>query len=131
MATVAQPVPNTISEATEPVLMTEAEFAEWSMQDVRAEWVDGQVVFMRPVSLKHVQVAGFLLILMNLYAEFHDLGQALGPEYQIRIKEINRRRVPDVLFVAKERFDILKKNHLEGPPDLVVEIASPDSVARD
>lgn len=131
MATLANQTPTTISNSIEPIFMTEAEFAQWSMQADRVEWVDGKVIFMSPVSLKHVQIASFLVRFMGAYVEHHDLGQVLGPEYQMRIEKIKRRRVPDVLFVSKARFDMLKANHIEGVPDLVVEIASPDSVARD
>jgi Uma2 family endonuclease len=37
---------------------------------------------------------------------------------------------PDLLYVAKERRGIVK-NRVEGPPDLVMEILSPDSDRRD
>jgi Uma2 family endonuclease len=35
------------------------------------------------------------------------------------------------MFIAKQRLHSLRPTHLEGPPDLVMEIASPDSVDRD
>ena len=40
-------------------------------------------------------------------------------------------REPDLLFIAQEHLDRLKGTYLEGPADLVVEIVSPDSGARD
>ena len=33
--------------------------------------------------------------------------------------------------MAKSRLHLLRENHLEGPPDLAVEIVSPDSTERD
>ena len=35
------------------------------------------------------------------------------------------------MFVARERSGLVHRTYLDGPPDLVVEIVSPDSVARD
>jgi Uma2 family endonuclease len=38
---------------------------------------------------------------------------------------------PDILFVAKDRMDIVAKKNIVGIPNLIVEILSPSSVERD
>ena len=38
---------------------------------------------------------------------------------------------PDILFVANENRDRLHRGGVEGPPDLAIEIVSPESVERD
>jgi len=111
--------------------MTEEAFVAWCDEDVKAEWVNGEVIEMTPSNVKHVDIAGFLLILMRAFATHHNLGTVLGPECPIRLAAQRTRRVPDLLFVAQERADIIQPTHIEGPPDLVVEIVSPESVARD
>jgi len=40
-------------------------------------------------------------------------------------------REPDLLFVTNEHMGRVKGAYLDGPADLVVEIVSPDSIARD
>ena len=40
-------------------------------------------------------------------------------------------REPDILFIAREHLDRMRNSYLDGPADLVVEIISPDSRARD
>jgi len=40
-------------------------------------------------------------------------------------------REPDIIFVRKENLKMLKKTHLDGPADLVVEIISEESRLRD
>jgi Uma2 family endonuclease len=40
-------------------------------------------------------------------------------------------REPDLIFVAREHLDRLSQERLSGPADLVVEVISDDSVARD
>ena len=40
-------------------------------------------------------------------------------------------REPDLIFIAREHLDRLSQERLSGPADLVVEVISDDSVARD
>ena len=38
---------------------------------------------------------------------------------------------PDLLFIAKDQVDILTEKNVQGPPALVIEIASPGTRKRD
>jgi Uma2 family endonuclease len=111
--------------------MTEEEFVAWATDEVRAEWVDGEVILMPPVSLIHTRQTLWLSKLLSEFVERRHLGEVLGPEFMIRFGSQRRRRVPDLLFVSTERSGQLRPNHLEGPPDLSMEIVSPDSQSRD
>lgn len=111
-------------------LITEAQYLAWCGADIRAEWVDGKVIVMSPVSTRHSRLMRFLLSLLNDYAQERELGEALGPELSVRINS-QRRRLPDILFIAKERAGLLLENHFEGAPNLIVEVVSADSVERD
>ena len=44
---------------------------------------------------------------------------------------LRRGREPDLIFVRKERLPLLKPTYFDGAPDLVVEVASPESLGRD
>jgi Uma2 family endonuclease len=111
--------------------MTEEEFVAWATDEVRAEWVDGEVILMPPVSLMHARQTLWLSKLLSEFVERRRLGEVLGPEFMIRLGGQRRRRVPDLLFVSTERQGQLRPNHLEGAPDLSLEIVSPDSQSRD
>ncbi|HEY3319773.1 MAG TPA: Uma2 family endonuclease [Planctomycetota bacterium] len=114
--------------------MTEDEFVAWCTGKTKAEWVDGEVIIMAPASGEHVDFAWFLMTIMREYAEEKDLGLVRGTEFFVRLRGVDgkiRRRIPDILFVAKSRLHILRPNHAEGAPDLVVEIVSKESTARD
>ncbi len=111
--------------------MTEDQFVAWCDEDTRAEWKNGEVVMASPASTIHVRLTRFLLQCLGLYASRGALGEVLGPEMQVRFAGLRRRRVPDVLFIARERAAIILPNHVEGAPDLIVEIVSADSEARD
>jgi len=111
-------------------LMTEEEFEAWCTEDVKAEYVDGEVIVHSPVRKTHTRLNIFLAALMESVAAHHDAGEVYGPEFQVRLRP-RLRRVPDVVFVAKERLGIVTPTYIDGAPDLVLEIVSPDSIERD
>jgi Uma2 family endonuclease len=110
--------------------MTEEEFVAWCDEDVKAEYVDGEVIVYTPVSRRHDDLTWFLGTLLKLFVEKNDLGSIHGPELQVRLRA-GLRRVPDLFFIAKEHRDILQDAHVEGAPDLIAEVVSPDSEERD
>lgn len=111
--------------------MTEREFVEWVDDVTRAEWVDGEVIVMPPVSMDHDQAVFWARTILQEFVEYFELGHVLGPEFMVRLPRQRRRRTPDVLFVSKAREAILRRNHVEGSPDLIIEVVSPESVVRD
>ena len=111
-------------------VMTEEEFEAWCDEDVKAEYVDGEVIVHSPVSTRHSDAVWFIGYLLKTIVQQHDLGRVLGPEVQVRLRP-GLRRVSDLLFVAKARADMIQPTLIEGAPDLIVEIVSPDSVERD
>lgn len=118
-----------------PCRMTEEEFVGWTIshEKIRVEWVDGEVLPMPPPTVRHVRLFVWLLTLLELYSRRRGLGQILGSEFAVRLKTQGQvsRRVPDILFVGHDRLHLLLENHLDGAPDLVVEIVSRDSIDRD
>jgi Uma2 family endonuclease len=110
--------------------MTEAEFEAWCDEDTRAEFADGRVILMPPVSLLHFDIGDFLSKLLGLYLELRPAGRLLGPEIMVRLRP-GLRRVPDLLYVAPEHTSRIHATYVEGGPDAVWEIISPDSEERD
>jgi Uma2 family endonuclease len=111
--------------------LSEEEFIAWRGAEARAEWVDGRVILMSPGNYAHVDLQIWLGGVLRFFVEFRQLGTVLGPEFQIRLAQQRRRRIPDLLYVSMAHQDRLRPTHLEGVPDLVIEIVSPDSEARD
>lgn len=111
--------------------MTEEQFVEWCTPRSHAEWVDGEVIVMSPVSNKHNKLDIWLLAIVQFFIERFELGEVRGPEMQVRFGELHSRRQPDLLFVSKAHLDRIRPNHVEGSPELIVEIVSPESQSRD
>ncbi|MFQ5794089.1 MAG: Uma2 family endonuclease [Candidatus Bipolaricaulia bacterium] len=111
--------------------LTYEEFLEWCDEDTWAEWVDGEVIVLAPASRKHQELADFLTQVLGIFVKQQELGVVLSAPFQMKTGPELPGREPDLLFVAKERLDLLKETYLEGPADLVVEIISPESRLRD
>lgn len=104
-------------------------FLAWVDEDVRAEWVNGEVVIHMPTKPIHQITLQFLYELIVLYTRLFSLGQVLLAPVEMKLK--NASREPDLLFVATQNSSRLTKDKVLGAADLVVEIISTESVHRD
>ncbi|HXG66626.1 MAG TPA: Uma2 family endonuclease [Blastocatellia bacterium] len=117
--------------APPPGKITYQEFLDWLDDNTHAEWVNGEVALMSPVSKPHQDIARFLLNLISYFVESHQLGAVYYDPFQMKTGPDLPGRAPDILFVARENLSRLKDTYLDGPADLVVEVISPESRARD
>lgn len=100
------------------------EYAElWPHEGQGYELIDGVLVERMAAELEHEKLFAWLFTLLNLYAQGEDAGTVLGSRTPLRIHNY-RGRMPDVLFVRKEREDILTRSGLTAAPDLIFEFAS-------
>ncbi|MBI4552844.1 MAG: Uma2 family endonuclease [Candidatus Latescibacteria bacterium] len=114
-----------------PMKMTYEEFLAWADEDTYAEWVNGEVIPISPISGEHSDLGGFLLTLITLFVDTRQLGVVRYDPFQMKTGPDLPGRAPDILFVANDHLSRLKDTYLDGPADLVVEIISPESRARD
>jgi len=116
-----------------PPRMTEEEFEAWAFaqEGVRAEWVDGEVIVMSPVTRQDDSLRNWLARLLGDYVEERKLGEVRGPEFMVRFGKQRSRRLPDILFVSAARKHLVHRTYLEGAPDLSIEVVSHDSRVRD
>lgn len=112
--------------------MSETEFDRWAQTiQTRVEWVDGEIIVMSPAAKIHDELFQWLMRILADFVEERDLGQVAGPEFVVRFAIQKTRRIPDLMFVSKQNLARFKPTYLDGPPDLAIEIVSPDSQARD
>ena len=108
-----------------PRKMSYEEFLEWTEEDTLAEWVDGEVIMSSPASLRHQDLADFLISIIRMFVDSRNLGRVLSAPFQMKMEH---GREPDMLFVSNANLDRLHHTYLEGPADLVAEIISPESI---
>jgi Uma2 family endonuclease len=123
--------PYPVADPPRTLRMTEAEYDQWHDEELRGEWVDGEVELKSPASNDHVQLQMLLSNVLHILCSERQLGQVLGPEFAVRLAQQHRRRTPDLLFVRADRCGLIRATHLDGAPDAAFEIVSSDSVRRD
>ncbi|MBM3226962.1 MAG: Uma2 family endonuclease [Candidatus Tectomicrobia bacterium] len=111
--------------------MTYEEYLAWADEDGHTEWVNGAVIIHMPPKHAHQVTVAFLLHLLRQFIELFQLGQLLPAPFEMRAVAGGPAREPDLLFVAQAHLSRLSEARLSGPADLVVEVVSDDSVARD
>jgi Uma2 family endonuclease len=116
-------------EPTWPARVTYEQFLEWADEDSRAEWVDGRVVVASPENIGHESLRAFLRETLSRYVSLNSLGRVVGAAVQMKLPKSGRE--PDVLYVATEHLTRFRPTYLDGPADVVIEIVSPESAARD
>ncbi|QGP91900.1 Putative restriction endonuclease [Neomoorella glycerini] len=112
--------------------LTFEEFLAWCDEDTWAEWVDGEVIVLTPAKRKHQDIKGFLYSVIREFLHYKKTGRVFDAPFLVRLPGTLRRgREPDILYVSNEKLPLLKETYMDGPPDLIVEITSPESLARD
>lgn len=95
------------------------------------ELVDGVIVEKQPaVSLEHARCLGWLYCVAGIYAGKRGLGLMLSSRIMVQTDDFGGR-MPDLLFVRRERLDIVQQKAVRGAPDLVIEIVSPSDRSSD
>jgi Uma2 family endonuclease len=107
------------------------EFLAWADEDTRAEWVDGDIVFMSPISDAHQNLVEFFLTLLRLHVEHHEKGWVRSSTFQMKLDVIPSGREPDIVYLREEHRDRMTGTYIDGPADMAVEVVSPESGPRD
>ncbi len=95
------------------------------------ELINGGVVSRKPHSLMHQRVSRNLSFKLGSFLKKERLGEYFYGLIDVRLDEYNGV-VPDLLFITNERLNILEnEEYVDGAPDLIVEIISPETVKRD
>jgi Uma2 family endonuclease len=102
--------------------------------NIRIEWHDGLIVYPnyredtgRPTPLViHQQTVGS--VLFHLMDTIPNGRMMLSP---VALYLGNYIVQPDLFWIAEKSACLDKVTHLEGPPDLIVEITSPNNTAND
>jgi Uma2 family endonuclease len=114
----------------EPGTLTYQDYYALPDDGLRYEVIEG-FLFSEPSPwVAHQQVAANLHLILGPHVREHGLGRIFIAPVDVIL---SRRTivVPDLVFVARERADIVTERAVEGVPDLIVEILSPGPARRD
>lgn len=99
-------------------------------EDQKADLLDGVIYMASPDTFPCNDLMGWLLSVLGAYADELKLGAVYASCIVFRISEKHSPE-PDIAFLATEHGDRMQRDFVAGPPDLAIEIVSPDSVHRD
>jgi Uma2 family endonuclease len=107
------------------------EFCTLVKDGEKADLIDGVIYMASPDTRRSNSLAGLLYYLFEGYTAAKELGGfALVNRYACKVSEF-RAPEPDAGYVVQSRMQLVHENHMDGGPDIAVEIVSRDSRTRD
>ena len=100
------------------------------MDDKRYEVINGRLEEMPAPGFEHQRIISKIILIMRGFSDKGNLGEVLPAPFDVILSETVVVQ-PDVIFISNETLKGVKQGRLFGPPDLVVEVVSPSSYARD
>jgi Uma2 family endonuclease len=105
-------------------------FREWLTDDVKAEFINGEVIMHSPVRRRHLDASKFLENLLQNYVLLNDLGAVDSEKALVSLTRNDYE--PDICFWNKEIASTFDDETMMHPaPDLIVEILSRSTTSRD
>lgn len=104
----------------------------WEAPDdqFRYEVIDGELYMTPAPAWKHQEGLGNLHVILGPWVRRYRLGKIVEAPIGVVLDEQNGVQ-PDLVYISRERAHIISERGVEGPPDLVVEVLSPSTRARD
>jgi Uma2 family endonuclease len=131
-----------LSLPTLPILLREAmemleaerekrnAFYEWITPDVKAEFINGEIVEHSPATEGHNETSVYTSRITSIFVDIHDLGIVRYEKAMISLTRNDYE--PDIVFWKKSKASQFKKTQTHYPaPDWVVEILSDGTARRD
>ena len=91
--------------------------------------IEGKLVMSPAPAATHQVIIGRLHILLHTFVEQHQLGIVILSPLDVYLSDTNAFQ-PDLVFISNERLSIIG-NHVEGAPDLAIEVLSPSTARYD
>lgn len=123
-----------VIERAQAILADEAQrrraFREWLRDDIKAEFINGDVIMHSPVKRRHLDATQNLTTLLRVHVHLHDLGAVDSEKALVGLTRNDYE--PDICYWNKETASSFEDDQMEHPaPDLIVEILSKSTTGRD
>ena len=96
----------------------------------RYELIDGELLMVPAPSPQHQDIVGRLFSQLLVHVEANRLGKVFISPIDVLFEE-HLVLQPDIIFVSRERQEIIGEEAIHGAPDLAIEILSPSSFYHD
>lgn len=98
--------------------------------DMRYELIEGDLIMTPSPETRHQRISGRLYFEIRRFVAENDIGEVFYAPCDVYLDNENVVQ-PDILFISKERIDIIGKKNVQGAPDLIIEILSEGNAYRD
>lgn len=98
--------------------------------DKRYELIDGELLMTPSPVPRHQRISGKLEFKLREFITKNKIGEIFYAPCDVYLDNENVVQ-PDILFISKDRLDIIGEKNIQGVPNLVIEIISENSVYRD
>ena len=113
------------------VKLTYDDFVQFPDDGMRHELIDGEHFVTPSPNPRHQRILGSLYLEIGNHLKAHPIGEVFFAPLDVVISNIDVVE-PDLLYMSRERAaQVLVPEHVQGAPELVVEIASKSTRKRD
>jgi Uma2 family endonuclease len=99
-------------------------------EDERYELIEGALLMTPSPVPRHQKISRELEFEILKFVKANNLGEVFDAPCDVYLDDENVVQ-PDILFISKERLNIIGEKNIQGAPDLVVEIISENTAYRD
>ncbi|MFZ3137588.1 MAG: Uma2 family endonuclease [Thermodesulfovibrionales bacterium] len=99
-------------------------------EDERYELIEGELLMTPSPIPTHQRISRKIAFMLEKVVTENNLGEVFYAPCDIYLDSENVVQ-PDILFISKERLNIIGEKNIQGAPDLVIEILSENTAYRD
>lgn len=99
-------------------------------EDQRYELIEGELIMTPSPVTYHQWISKNILYELEKLVRDKKIGKVFNAPYDVYLNDENVVQ-PDILFISKERENIIGEKNIQGAPDLVVEVLSEGTSYRD
>ncbi|OFV92894.1 MAG: hypothetical protein A3G76_10350 [Acidobacteria bacterium RIFCSPLOWO2_12_FULL_65_11] len=110
--------------------LTYEDFLNFPDDGKRHEIIDGEHYVTPSPSTKHQRVSMNVTLALGNHVKRHATGEVFAAPFDVVFSSFDVVE-PDLLYISRERREVLTNKHVRGSPDLVVEILSPGTRKTD
>ncbi len=96
----------------------------------RYEIIDGELYMATSPTSNHQFIADNFLVVLAVYLKTNPVGKVVSAPLEVYFSKTNLAH-PDVMFISKNRQDIIKLTQIKDAPDLIIEVLSRGTERRD